>query len=297
MQQKGLEQSPFDESQHIIYSNLSDNNEGYPEEWLPSMSLLSGDMRYLLEDKTNRKWRIEVASEYVDELRSRIPPEEFSVVSESYAAEQVSSRLFLDSLALIIKQQIYFTGTARYGRHAAETFEDLKKLLATKREMQGNMANYMRFHPDVQGQVLFSNLWGTMNHARRLVYNDEVTSEKSGILNAKNLLGMLAENKVVSALQENGWPLADHSTVEQDSDGADVIIPVGDYDDSAVMLQVKTHDQKNDLLFIHPVERTPIVVIPMNLAINDPFKLNRFGTGEINEFIHTAPRTRLELAA
>jgi hypothetical protein len=269
----------------------------YPAEWLPPVNLLSGDIRYLLEEYADRKVRQSLVVEYVDSLRERIQPNFYSVQSGQYAQEQVLSRLFLDSIALTARHQKYHSDSKKMGRRAPETFDDLRMLLATKRDMKLNLADYVRFNPDKPSGILFNNLWSMMNHSRRLIYNDDVTMEKSRLSNARELFGLLAENKVVLALQENEWPLANHSTIDQDSGGADVVIPVGHKMNSAVLLQVKSRDFEGSAFQIHPNHRTHKVVVPMNLRDNNPFRLSTYDAHMLNEFIHNAPRVKLPLAA
>ncbi|HET9850334.1 MAG TPA: hypothetical protein VFP35_01780 [Candidatus Saccharimonadales bacterium] len=294
--------------QNSVYLTQSENDPPEPEgsffnqqialpaEWLPPINLLSADIRYLLADEKFKKNRIDLALEYTDYLRSRITPGQYQFGDPEYVHSQIAPRLFLDSIALMLNQQVYHTLSAKKGRHSPDTFGDLLRLLETKRTMQVGISDYVKEFPDTSGDILFNNLLGMMNHARRVVYTDEVTTEKTKNSNMQNLIGMLAENKVVDALQKNDWPGTCHASISQDAIGVDVIVPTEKHG-SAVVLQVKSHRLETTDFAIKPEFGTPRVIVPMNPRYNNPFRLDDLATNLLNKFIYNAPRVRLSLAA
>jgi hypothetical protein len=270
--------------------------EPYPTEWIPPIDDLSGDIRYLVQSRNFGRERRNMVIDYAEYLRDRIPKGR-SEVETSFSKSQVMPRLFLDSLSLMARHQNYHSDAVKKGRRSPETFDDLKKILALKRDMKDDIASYVGLNPDKDSRILFNNLMSMMNHSRRLLYNDEVIEQAAIVDNCRTLFGMLAENKVVSALKEDKWPAANHATVEQDSAGADVVIPTGEGPRTAVVLQVKSHNGTDGRLYIYPNHHTHKVVVPMNLLLHDPFRMSHDGANELNNFISWAPRTRLPAAA
>lgn len=300
---RGVETHPPIQKNEDISSALSGadflfdmESNSYPSDWLPPLDDLSGDIRYLAQSRGSGRDRRNLVIDYVEYLRDRITPGQYDGEG-AYSSGQVMPRLFLESLSLMARHQNYHSDAVKKGRRAPETFDDLKAILLLKREMKEDLTSYVNLNQGKDSQVLFSNLMSMMNHARRLLFNDEVIQQSAIIDNRRTLFGMLAENKVVSALKEDKWPAANHATVEQDSAGADVIIPTGEGPRTAVVLQVKSHNGTDGKLYIYPNHRLHKVVVPMNPQIQDPFRMSHEGASRLNDFIYRAPRTRLPLAA
>lgn len=271
-------------------------SETYPSEWLPPLGQLFGDITYLIHDQHGNRKRRDTAIKYVDWLRDRTIPGQYAGAKE-YSRGQATARLFLDSISLIARHRNYHSESAKKGRHSKETYQDLLEYLEIKRDAKSDIASYVRLSRDSPPDVIFNNILSIMNYSRKLIYDDESLSESAIKENRRNLIGMLAENKVVEALQYDRWPLAEHASAKLDSEGADVIVPVGLYPRHAVVLQVKSSSAPGGQFQIMPNHKLHMVVVPMNPTTNDPFRLGPEGTHQLNDFIYRAPRMKLPLAA
>lgn len=268
----------------------------YTAEWLPPIAELRNDISYLVSGRERGIPRLGLVVEYVDWLRSRIEPDGYQGDKE-YARRQAGPRLFLDALSLVSRDRMYQHDSAKVGRRSPETFDDLKTLLEVKRDMKLDISSYVRLHPNTPHDVLFNNIQTLMGAARRVAFKDEVGSALSLQNNRRMLLGLLAENKVVDALQYNRWPLAHHASAELDSAGVDAVVPVDIKPTSAVALQVKSSNAPGAMFDIVARGNRHLVVVPMNPGTNDPFNLSRSDSLALNHFIYRAPRIRLASAA
>lgn len=268
----------------------------YTTEWLPPLKELREDIRYLVSGRERGIPRLDMVIEYVDWLRSRVEPDSYDG-NKAYARCQAGPRVFLDSLSLVARHRKYQVDKARFGGRAPETFQDLIHMLELKREMKLDIDSYVRLNQNTPSNIMFNNLLTMMGLARRVAFNDEVGSVQSMSNNKRELIGLLAENKVVRALQYNRWPLADHASATLDSIGVDAIVPVDISPKAAVALQVKSSVAPGGMFEISSHGNRNLVVVPMHMQTNDPFTLGHNDTLQLNSYIYRASRMSLPRAA
>jgi len=262
-----------------------------PDE-LPAIRDMSSDFDYLLEGFGNNKYRSGLALEYVNHLKARFQPGEYSVGDPEYAREQILPRLFLDTMTFTASREIYQT-SAR-GRGGESTLPVLQGLINAKIDLQKDISEYVFLNPNKDNLVLYHSLVLIMNHSRRVLYGDMVTDERAKQSNLSQLSGILAEYKVLSTLLED-WPQATFGSASQDMAEADIVVPARRNPELGVVLQVKA--DRNPLckmkLFVKG-RRVPTLVVPMDTSQHDPLKLSGEHSEMVKNYVSAVPR--LELA-
>lgn len=265
---------------------------------IPGIHDLHSDFNHLLSGFTNNRYRVGLAIEYAEYLKSRFEPTVYSSSDQAYAKEQILPRLYLDTFVLLARRQEHHSVTKSLSqKRSPESLPVLHALINAKLDLQKNIAEYVELNPDKSSMIVFGNISQVMHQTRRLLYDDEVTEERAKNENLSQLSGILAEHKVLSALRE-GWPLATFGSVEQDTGGTDIVIPTQQDPSMAVALQVKSNRKAGGELSINDNDcRVPIVSVPMNTIIHDPLKLSWEHAKTLRKFITIAPTYSLATAA
>jgi hypothetical protein len=262
---------------------------------LPSVKDLATDFGILLEGYENPTYRTHIALEYANHLRARYEPGGYSSANPSYAGQQVLSRLYLDAFILKARRDVYQTTVKRRGIEP-QTLPMLLNLIQGKIDFQKDIQDYIALNPELDSASLFSNLSIMMHHSRRVLYDDEVTFEKAKEQNISQLMAILAEHKVLTALHEE-WPEAKLGTTEQDRMGTDIVVPTNLDQTRGVALQIKHSKSPFGILRILEEFKPPRINVPMHLEINDPLSLSKEHQTTIIDFVRGAPRQSLAIAA
>ncbi|MBI2285515.1 hypothetical protein HYU82_01675 [Candidatus Saccharibacteria bacterium] len=269
-----------------------------PDE-LPTVRALSSDFEYLLDGFSNNRMRINMTIEYAEHLKTRFEPGVYSDESPEYARNQVLPRLYLDSMLLTTRRRAYHSIMKhRGGELSPDTMAPLMALIDAKLDLQKDISDYISLNPDRSGVAIFGNLAQISHHSRRMLYGDEVTEDRTREENLSHLCGILAEYKVLSALHER-WPKATFGSVEQDTEGTDIIVPSLVLPHEAVALQVKSlrNGRRDELSISTKDVVVPVVRVPMDPARHELTRLRQEHSAILKRFVQRAPTYQIAFAA
>lgn len=259
---------------------------------LPTVEELSADFEYLLSRSENPTIRIKDAMDYSEHLRTIAGMREIATMTLESARKQNSSKILLGALSAIAQNWVYRSEQSKRVPHDTR-INTLKGLIATKKELQGHIEDYILLNFESNGYSLYPKLDELFERARELVYGSK-TAPNGGSQGNSGLFGLLAELKVVSALRSHEWPQATYSTIDQDISGIDVIVPRPD--STASGIQVKC--LPDEITKMHIVgSKIPTVYVPMNPHHNNPLQMSERDATTINTYVYNVPVLPTKLAA
>jgi len=258
---------------------------------LPSVDELAQDFHYLLGGIEHPAQRKDRAAYYSGQIRQDLGFPNFGEITLTEAKQQNESRIFVGAISVISQEGIMKNETFKRLPRVDQIQKIQEKIMAN-RELQGHIEDYVLFNYQREDFGLFRDLEKILFRARQTIYGDSQTSVREA-WKGSGILGLLAESKVVSALQQE-WPGAGHASVNQDLAGVDVVVPRRD---TLTGLQIKCIPKEKAALVIDTSNTVPKVFVPMDPKFHNPFKLNGKDTETISAFIKSAPLLPRELAA
>ncbi|HEU5005041.1 MAG TPA: hypothetical protein VFT49_03075 [Candidatus Saccharimonadales bacterium] len=150
-------------------------------------------------------------------------------MSETYGSDVVSS-LFIDAVALLAYSQLADLAIPSEeskfkGRRKSRFIGHVLKKIESKKNFLQHLQDYVGAFEGAGDPLLLEGLRTVMYEAKCLLEDDlDITYSRINQTNGE-LIGMLAEHKILMALRASGWELATYASAEEDLAQTDIKLP------------------------------------------------------------------------
>lgn len=192
---------------------------------------------------------VDLAQEF--RMRARLDYSEHEAGFEAPGRDSISL-MFLDSLVYLGKS------IELEQRHKREEVKYLQNghavagIIEARVQLLESMADYSKTFAHKPDAMRYEGFECVYYEGACLLYDCDTISAYQEHCIRRDIVGLLGENKLLSGLKDNGFPLAHQASVEQDScHETDIIVPIGDLRDRrSLTLQVKSTSKAGSTFLI-----------------------------------------------